>query len=171
MKINTLLICILLISTRQLNAQNLIIKNSDGTAVSTLAPSIKKISFTGLGEMLVQKQDNTVSNYPLSSISYFRVQDTPMGLFPSSPLVNPVSIGLGLFPNPVTNQINITMDKDQPPIEKIQIQSLTGQTIQTLTEFTQSNEVSLNCENLYPGMYVCTIYTKEFSSVVKFIKQ
>ncbi len=171
MKIYTLLICILLISIRQLNAQSVIIKNTDGTATNTLAPLIKKITFSTTGEMLIQKTDNTVSNYPLSSISYLIVQDLPMGFSPSKPLVSSQSIGLGLYPNPVANEVHVRIDTDKPAIEKIQIQSITGQIVQTWNDLPKANDVQFSSDNLLPGVYFCTIYTSEFSSVVKFIKQ
>ena len=71
---------------------------------------------------------------------------------------------ISIYPNPVTNTLNITSENTD--IEKLNIYSITGQKV--LKQHINTNTVDVS--NLSKGMYFIEITTSERKTIKKFIK-
>ena len=72
----------------------------------------------------------------------------------------------GIYPNPVNNMLYFTGNET---IDRVQINNVLGQTVQSYTKL-QSN--SINVENLANGIYLISVETKEGEiATARFIKK
>lgn len=80
---------------------------------------------------------------------------------------------LTVFPNPATNQINVSTDVDKPAKYWVKIADATGRTVFREKDFAlnpnSSNLISVS--HLPKGIYFITLYNRLGNSTVKFIKQ
>jgi len=87
----------------------------------------------------------------------------------SVPEENAASQAILLSPNPVSDILNIKLDKKTKKSDFVEIVNLSGQTI--LTQKMESNELSLNVSKLSPGIYIVQTYVSGVMRKQKFIKK
>ncbi len=80
---------------------------------------------------------------------------------------------LDIFPNPGNNEINLFISNQSDLLAKIEIQDINGVAINTLMrKFSKEGEevLTINIEDLKPGIYICQIQVKGKQTMKKFIK-
>ncbi|PHS04080.1 MAG: hypothetical protein COA88_14515 [Kordia sp.] len=77
--------------------------------------------------------------------------------------------GFSIYPNPVTNELNITFNKSNT-LTNVSIHNMLGQVIFT-KEISSKNDLKINTSNLSNGMYFITINTETTNQTIKFLKK
>jgi hypothetical protein len=70
-------------------------------------------------------------------------------------------IGLGIYPNPVSDILNVSFDAAQTTTTAISVMNLNGAVVKTISteEYTGSNNIKLNMSDLSNGIYILHIVT------------
>lgn len=124
-------------------------------------------------------QGQTVNTFPMGSVASFTVVGTDLKGCTNTDMIS-VSIkecvginefstlnGLSVYPNPVSNELNIEMNERSN--SSIQITDVTGRVI--TSENSNLNKVAVNMNNLAAGVYYVRVQNTNGVSVVKVVKQ
>src|SRR5690606_1347824 len=78
---------------------------------------------------------------------------------------------LEVYPNPATNQIQLTLNEDLNDA-LIQITTVDGKVVQEFqnTIFTASQAINLNINNLASGFYLVKVISNQNARIAKFLK-
>jgi hypothetical protein len=85
--------------------------------------------------------------------------------------VTPMPEAITIFPSPATYQISIKIGNASQDIYKIEIVSITGQILKSISnsEFTSDETISLSLEGITPGLYFIRMKGNENSYLEKFV--
>jgi hypothetical protein len=76
---------------------------------------------------------------------------------------------LNVYPNPVHDKLNLTLDNQI--ISSVSIKNYLGQKVLSVTNPTNTKSISMSTNTLVPGMYVAEVIANGKISSIKFIKQ
>ncbi|NQY28372.1 MAG: trypsin-like peptidase domain-containing protein [Flavobacteriaceae bacterium] len=79
------------------------------------------------------------------------------------------SNGFSIYPNPVTNELNITFNQNNT-LTTVSVHNMLGQVIFT-KEISSKNDLRINTSKLSNGMYFITINTESATQTFKFLKK
>lgn len=88
--------------------------------------------------------------------------------YPNSLSENSKKIGLSLFPQPATSQLNISFDESEAKgATQIEVFNMSGKLV--LTEMMSGNQKSLDVTSLQSGVYIIKLKNTSFSAASRFI--
>jgi hypothetical protein len=134
---------------------NSMVSNSGGTY-----SYIDKSPFTGINYYRIKQND------PFDQISYSNIISIKTNIN------NSVNQLFTLYPNPVTTQLNVKINKDIPNAITLRITNLIGN--QVVNKDVDSDNIQQNVSSFLPGSYIIEIIdrnTKKSIGIKKFIKQ
>jgi hypothetical protein len=149
-----------------LQAQTMYVKQSNGTQTAYALSNIQKMNFSS-GNLTVTKTDNTNAVYALNNLRYFNFSDL------STDTEEPVSVQnqmLSVYPNPVTNMLNIDLSGSVQEEGKIRIINFEGKTVLN-RQVGHAGVLSLDLSHLPKGLYLCRYANLTETRTVKIIKQ
>ena len=150
----------------QSQAETLFVKEKTGAISGYSLVNIEKISFFP-GNLIINQINNDNVVYSLNSLQYLTFSDTT-----SVAIEKEISTDNGLFvyPNPVTDVLNIDISGTEGTSGIISILSLEGKVLRTQM-IEGDGVISLDMSDLIHGFYFCHFQNKEAHKPVKFIKQ
>jgi hypothetical protein len=147
-----------------LTAQNMYVRSYSGNQDTYTISSVEKITFNN-GSMYIAT--NTETNfYNCDDIRFVAFQNYNVGIVAFDDQ-NRVSI----FPNPVTDILNIRTNNTQVQSCSIEIYSIDGRLIHSETVELSSSNHAIQVSNFANGVYLCKINNGSKISTTKFIKQ
>lgn len=158
----TLLFCICFTG---LKAQTLYIRPNTGTQTAYPIENIKKLIFSG-GNLVVINTTGTNGAFTLFSLRYLNFTDLALATTPNELVRN----SFYLYPNPVSDILNLSNPDQTETITHLQIFSLEGRLLLDHSQFT-TNAPQLEVSFLPKGIYCCKITTNNKSQTIKFLKQ
>jgi hypothetical protein len=149
-----------------LQAQTMYVKESNGTQTAYALSNIKKMSFSS-GNFTVTKTDNTNGVYALNNLRYFNFTDL------STNIEEPLSVQkqmLNVYPNPVTNVLNIDLTGTIQEEGTLIIFNFEGKA-ELNRQVSNKGVLSLDISHLPKGLYFCRYANVTETRTVKIIKQ
>lgn len=160
----TLITCVFSLSS--VTAQTLYVNKSIGTQTTYTLSDLRKITFSS-GNVMVHKTDNTTGIYALSELNYLSLKDFTVGLEKKVP----VGIdNLIIYPNPVSDVLNINLSGLNKMDGNISIISLEGKVMQQ-QKINNESIVRLKLSQLPHGIYLCRYTNATEVKTVKIIRQ
>jgi len=151
-----------------LQAQSsLYVKTKDGTQTSFVVSNIHKLTFP-TGSVVVTNKTGNPQSYALSTVRYLSFADYKT----EAPLVKTQEgSSLTLYPNPASNELNISYLATQGGTMRLRIIDLQGQTVleQTQQSTVGENKTRLDISPLPAGLYLLSngIESTEFIKIIK----
>lgn len=152
-----------------LYAQNkLYVKEKAGTQTSFTINNVRKLTFAS-GNMMVNKTDKSTSAYALSNTRYLSFRDFTTDV-PQISLQE--SSNLILFPNPVTDQLQISYETMSEGTVQVAIFDVQGKVLlqQNLSSQTGSNHATIPILQLTKGLYMFRLQNGNKLETLKFLK-
>jgi len=146
---------------------NLYVKTKDGTQTTFAVSNIHKLVFS-TGNVVVNNISGNPQSYALSNVRYLSFADYKT----EAPVVKTQDgSSLKLYPNPASNELNISYLATQGGTMRLRIIDLQGQTVleQTQQNTIGENKTRLNISLLPVGLYLLSngIESTEFIKVIK----
>jgi hypothetical protein len=149
-----------------LQAQTIYVKQSNGTQTAYALSNIKKMSFSS-GNLTVTKTDNTNGVYALNNLMFLNFTDL------STNVEEPLSVQkqmLSVYPNPVTNVLNIDITGTVQEEGTLIIFNFEGKPVLN-RQVSHAGVLSLDISHLPKGLYLCRYANMTETRTVKIIKQ
>ncbi len=143
-----------------LKAQTMYVRPISGLQTSYTIANIKKLTFFD-GNLVVANTTGGDDTFPLSGNRYLNFTDLTLGTSTQELVKNSFYV----FPNPVTNVLNITNQDPTQILSHLEIISLEGRVLM------QQNTTQVAVTSLPQGMYFCRITTNNQTQTIKFLKQ
>ncbi len=158
-----LIIILLYISIGAL-AQNMYVRTINGTQDTYSIQNVQKITFpNGNVEVITNSGSNT---YNFDDVRFIAFINYNVGIVAFDDQ-NRVT----LYPNPVSDQLNIRTNSSDPQSCTIEIYTLEGRLIHHENVELTSEDHSIQVSNFASGVYLCKINNGTKISTTKFIKQ
>lgn len=145
-------------------AQNLYVKEQNGTQNSYTLSNIEKITFTN-SEMQIEKNGNNADNYVLSDLRYISFEDLHTEINNTNN-----TTALSVFPNPANKQLTLVLPPNVKLQGTIEIYTLQGKKVYTEKISQNSNKYVLDISFLTKGFYLIKIQNNNSVNTIKFIK-
>ncbi len=149
-----------------LQAQTMYVKQSNGTQTDYALSNIQKMSFSS-GNLTVTKTDNTNSVYALNNLWYFNFTDLSTNIEEPESVQNHM---LSVYPNPVTNVLNIDLTGTVQEEGTLFIFNFEGKAV-LKWQLSNTGVLSLDISHLPKGLYLCRYANVTETRTVKIIKQ
>ncbi len=149
-----------------LQAQTMYVKENNGTQTAYVLSDVMKMSFFS-GNLTVAKTDNTNSVYDLNNLRFLNFTDF------STKIEEPLSLKkqlLSVYPNPVTNVLNIDLTGIALQEGTLSILNFEGKTVLT-RQVSHKGVLSLDIGHLSKGLYLCRYANVSETRTVKIIKK
>jgi len=143
-----------------LKAQTMYVRPIIGTQTAYPVANIQKLTFSG-GNLVVTNLTGGNGTFALSGNRYLNFTDLTLATT-SMELVNN---RFYVYPNPVTNVLNITNEDPTQTISHLEIISLEGRVV------LEQNTPQVAVAALPQGMYFCKITSNNKTQTIKFLKQ
>jgi len=144
----------------ELKAQTMYVRPIIGTQTAYPVANIQKLTFSG-GNLVVTNLTGANGTFSLAGNRYLNFTDLTLATT-SMELVNN---RFYVYPNPVTNVLNITNEDPTQTITHLEIISLEGRVV------IAQNTPQVAVASLPPGMYFCKITSNNQTQTIKFLKQ
>jgi len=161
----TLILACIFLCPNTLFAQTMYVKENNGTQTAYALSNIQKMSFSS-GNLTVTKTDNTNGVYALNNLRYFYFTDL------STKIEEPLSFQkqmLSVYPNPVTNVLNIDLAGTAQVEGTLIIFNFEGKAVLN-RQVSHAGVLSLNIGHLPKGLYLCRYANMTETRTVKIIK-
>lgn len=122
-------------------------------------------------------EDSLLVAEDIEDVIFHQVDDSELGLVHFSPF-DCISVGIDekqndeligkLYPNPVKNQLSIHTNT---PAERLRVYDLTGKEVISKDVSDDGFQLTINVDQLSPGIYILKIENEKVFAVKKFIKQ
>lgn len=165
-KIKLCVVLLLALGLSNLQAQTMYVKEKSGTQTTYSLGSITKMSFSS-GNIVVSKNSGSPDTYALSDLQYLNFQDITTGIAE----VEKQESTIFLYPNPVVDVLNIRLSKAENKTGLIEIISIEGKVVSSLTINAQANVYQVNITALPKGIYLCKVKNGTILETTKFLKQ
>jgi len=149
-----------------LQAQTMYVKENKGTQTAYVLSNIQKMSFSP-GNLTVTKTDNTNGVYALNNLRYLNFTNL------STKIEEPLSFQkqmLNVYPNPVTNVLNIDLTGTAQVEGTLIIFNFEGKPVLN-RQLSHEGVLSLDISHLPKGLYLCRYTNVSETQTVKIIKQ
>lgn len=160
---------ILFFTTSLVFSQSLYHHNNNSTIDNYLLSDVKKFTYDN-EDMNLFLNDGTILTIDLNDLSYFNYK-SPTGVENTLDVLN--SLGLNLFPNPVSDNININYSLTKNDKVLIELLSFDGKLVDIIFEGNQSEGkqyVDSSLQSLPSGNYFIKISSTSFQITKKVIK-
>lgn len=149
-----LLLLLITIFTVTVNAQDINFNFTNGSSESYNIEDIRKITFDN-NLMILHLTDGSVYTIDTETIEG--------NSYTESALSNINQIEINVFPNPVQNELNVSVSSDKPVTITI-----LDQNSKTIIE---TNNFTIDVSNLTPATYIVIVKVNNITKSVKLIKQ
>ena len=144
-----------------LKAQTMYVRPNAGAQTAYTVANIKKLTFSN-GNLMVTNLTGGNATFPLSSNRYLNFTDLTL----TTTTHEVAKSSFYVYPNPVTNVLNITNEDPTQTISHLEIISLEGRVV------IAKNTPQVSLAALPQGMYFCKITSKSNQTqTIKFLKQ
>jgi hypothetical protein len=143
-------------------AQNIYVRNGNGTQTNYALSSIKKMTFSA-GSLVVSSTAGADASYALKDLRYLNGKDLTLGLGNAKQ----DSQAIFIYPNPVTDVFYLAAAAQS--ISSIAIISMEGKVV--LQTKKAGNTTAIDVSKLAKGLYLCKISTETTTQTIKFLKQ
>ena len=143
-----------------MKAQTMYVQPIIGTQTAYSVATIKNLTFSN-GNIVVTNTTGANGTFPLSSNRYLNFTDLTLATTTQELVKNSFYV----YPNPVTNVLNITNQDPTQTITHLEIISLEGRVV------LEQNTPQVVVASLPQGMYFCRITTNNQTQTIKFLKQ
>jgi hypothetical protein len=127
--------------------------------------SIRNITFDNSGNMLIHT-DTGISFMEIAGIqNLLFIPEDELDV----PTIREKRNDLLLFPNPVVNELFVSLENPQQNNVTVQLIDMNGRILQSL-RFPDSHEIKLDVSYLSGGMYLCRVLTDNGNFSQKFLK-
>ncbi len=156
-----LLLVILLSSSLLIFGQGIEVSDMGGNTSSYLLSDVEKITFSS-GEMILTKQDESVSSYLLGNLKRLSFDY----LITNQEILVDNDSQVLLYPNPVNNELNLAITESC----RVSILSLKGEVLIT-KDYLDKGEKTILLEGLPSGFYLCQYASAKEVKTIKIIKE
>ena len=143
-----------------MKAQTMYVRPIVGAQEAYSVATIKNLTFSN-GNLVVTNTNQANGTFALSSLRYLNFTDLILGTSIQELTKNSFYV----YPNPVTNVLNITNQDPSQTISHLEIISLEGRVV------LEQNTPQVAVASLPQGMYFCRITTNNQTQTIKFLKQ
>lgn len=169
-KIKLVSALILVFGVISMQAQNtLFVKEKSGTQTSYSLSNIQKLTFAS-ENIIVNKKDGSINTFAFTNIRYLNFgNDGTTGISRIEIEGNKTLI---LYPNPVTDQLNIQFKSASSEKVQLQIVNIQGRIILQEDIKSQSgiNYATISVSQLLHGLYFCRLQNGDKPETIKFLK-
>jgi len=141
------------------------VRPSTGAQTSFLVANIQKLNFLK-GDLVVTNTSGANVSYALSSLRYLNFTDLTLGT-EKQLLAYP---SFYVYPNPVSNILQLAGTDPLHPLNKIDIISLEGSLLMQQNQISNSTP-QVEVSSLPQGFYLCKLTSDTSSQTIKFLKQ
>ncbi|MEI7596434.1 MAG: T9SS type A sorting domain-containing protein [Bacteroidota bacterium] len=149
-----------------LQAQTMNVRQTNNIQIGYALNGLKKLTFAS-GNIIVSKTTGSPDSYPLSGIRYLNFQN----ITTSIAVDEKQDEVLKLFPNPVSDMLNIQLPENAMKGCVIDILSVEGRLLYSEKINKQEDAFQVNVSMLPQGLYFCRISNPITSQTTRFIKQ
>jgi len=152
-----------------LKAQNqLNVKEKAGKVTSFALSGIQKLTFPS-GNMEVKKTDGSSASFALNDIRYLTF--SPITTDAKS-LDSKRESTFSLYPNPVTNEFQLSYESIEARTLNVEIIDLQGRVLlrQTINSQYGANHNRISVSQLQKGLYICRLQNGNKYETIKFLK-
>ncbi|MDD5186378.1 MAG: T9SS type A sorting domain-containing protein [Paludibacter sp.] len=144
------------------------VNEKSGTRTSFVLNDLNKLVFSS-GNMTVIKKDLNSSVFSLMNVRYLNFTD----ITSLDEIANPENRKMYLYPNPVVSQLQIRFETMTEENVQVHIMDMQGRMIylRNLTSHSGINYLSIPCESMQNGIYLCRLQKGNKIEINKFIKQ
>jgi hypothetical protein len=143
-----------------LKAQTMYVRPITGIQSAYGVATIKNLTFSN-GNLVVNNLTGGNATFPLSGNRYLNFTDLTLGTSTHELVKNSFYV----YPNPVTNVLNITNEDPTQTITHLEIISLEGRVV------LAQNTTQVAVAALPQGLYFCRITSNNQTQTIKFLKQ
>ena len=152
-------------SVFEMTGQNtLYVKEKAGTQTGFILTAIRKLNFSG-DTIKITTTGGANQNYRLSDIRFLSFKNYFTSI--ANPGANQIIV-LKLYPNPVSNKLQIEYTGEQTAGLMLEILDLQGRVLKRNS--FQCRKASIDVPNIKAGMYLCRLRINSEAVVAKFIK-
>ncbi|MHB9143538.1 MAG: T9SS type A sorting domain-containing protein [Paludibacter sp.] len=144
------------------------VNEKSGTRTSFVLNDLNKLVFSS-GNMTVIKKDLNSSVFSLMNVRYLNFTD----ITSLDEIANSENRNMYLYPNPVVSQLQIRFETMTEENVQVHIMDMQGRMIylRNLTSHSGINYLSIPCESMQNGIYLCRLQKGNKIEINKFIKQ
>ena len=160
---------LLVLGLTGVNAQTkLYVKEKAGGSTAFELSNIRKLTFSN-GNLTVNKVDGNSSNFGLNDLRYMSFTDFSTGI---QPISNLGKINFRIFPNPATDEIQMSYVTQKTGQLSLEIIDLQGKILHQEMILTQNgtNTATINISQLRRGLNMYRIMGDNKSETRKFVK-
>ena len=143
-----------------IKAQTMYVRPIIGAQTAYSVAIIQKLTFSG-GNLVVTNSTGGNVTFALSDNRYLNFTDLTLGTTTQELIKNSFYV----YPNPVTNVLNITNQDPNQTISHLEIISLEGRVV------IAQNTPQVAVASLPQGIYFCRITSNNQTQTIKFLKQ
>lgn len=143
-----------------MKAQTMYVRPITGAKDAHSVATIKNLTFSN-GNLVVTNLTGGNATFPLSGNRYLNFTDLTLG----TTTQELVKKNFYVYPNPVTNVLNITNEDPTQTISHLEIISIEGRVV------LAQNTPQVAVASLPQGMYFCRITSNNQTQTIKFLKQ
>jgi len=166
LKLNVLLLLELGLTPLQ-GETTLNVKATGGTQTAYSLTTIRKLTFPCTCNMTVTKTTATTDKYTLSGVRYLNFSDMGTGIASPSAAVKGI---LHLYPNPVTDVLNIELSATGSRPATVELLSIEGKVLYK-GQFAGTRSYQINVSQFRQGIYLCRVNNGTSIETTKFCKQ
>lgn len=148
-----------------MQAQNMYVKESNGTQTVYALSGIQKMTFSS-GDLIVTKTDNTQGIYALNALQYLSFYNSPVSIKEE----NAESLSILAYPNPVNDELTVDLRGIKNKNGKLHIFNIEGKLMKTQL-ISGSDIIILDMSQFPMGMYFCQFNNGIEIKTIKIIKQ
>ena len=143
------------------------VKENTGTQTSYALTNIRKLTFP-TGNMLVTKTDASTNTYALSGIRYLNFTDLTTSISKGIE----ANSNIKLYPNPVTDRLQISYESLKVGRVQVEIMDVQGKILyqQTINCQNGTNHTIIPVSQLSEGLYICRVQSDDKIEMNKFFK-
>ncbi len=149
-----------------LQAQTMLVKQSDGAQAAYALSAVRKITFSS-GNLTIENADNSSGIYALNGLRYLNFTDHITNLDKQPDVKEQM---LDAYPNPASNVINIDLTGTGQGEGTLRLFSLEGKTVFS-RQVINKEILSLDISHLPKGIYLCQYTNATVAKTVKIIKK
>lgn len=154
------------LSLSGLQAQNLYVKQSNGTQTSVSLTDIRKMTFSE-GNIIIAKTDNSSAQFALNDLRYLSFFDFSTS---ASDGFSEQGGNLKIFPNPVHSTFFLELNENTDTDGILNIYNFEGRLMLSM-RISGIESKSINISHFPKGMYICHFSSPKGIKTAKIIKQ
>ncbi|MGF7138660.1 T9SS type A sorting domain-containing protein [Roseimarinus sediminis] len=153
----------------ELQAQNLFVRENNGTQLSFTITDIQTITFPQ-SKVAINKADGSTSTFSFADVQYLSFKDFTTD---AALVYDRKQDGLQIYPNPASGRLHITFSSEKDGNIQLWLIDLQGKILQEkkMTCHKGANFAEIPVANLKQGMYLFRLQNQEKIETIKFFKK